>query len=149
MRGVGRMNKSNVDMFINELLEGNEFGLGKGVHGTNQRGSTFLQVDLQIIRTMRGQHIGLSFAEDVGVVVILFGNMGEVGSFVGDGSRTGGDGGIGKMNSKTLHSRKFTGTDKGGCTYQGDAWSRDGGLRRSGILRRELSCPGRRHWGWT
>ena len=72
-------------MFINELAECHELGLGKGVHSTNRRGSIFLQVDLQIIRTMRGQRIGLSFAEDVGIAVILFRNVREVGDFVGDG----------------------------------------------------------------
>ena len=46
VRGVGRMNKSNTDMFVNEFSEGNEFRLGKRVHGTNWRGSTFLQVDV-------------------------------------------------------------------------------------------------------
>ena len=77
MRGVGRTNESNADVFINELSEGYEFRLGEGVHGTNRRGSTFLQVDLQIIRTMRGQRISLSFAEDVSIVVILFRNVRE------------------------------------------------------------------------
>ena len=105
------MNKSNADMFINEFAECHKFGLGKGVHGTNRRGSSFLQVDLQIIRTMQSQRIGLSFAENVGIVVVLFGNVREVGDFVGDG-------GVRKMNPKTLRSRKFTGTDEGGCTYQ-------------------------------
>ena len=110
------MNKTNADMFINELSEGNEFGLGKGVHGTNRRGSTLLQVDLQIIRSMWGQRIGLSLTEDVSVVMILFRNVGEVGNFVGDGSRTGGDGGVGKMNPKTLRSRQLHLSGK--CTEQ-------------------------------
>ena len=136
-------------MFINELSEGNEFGLGKGVHGTNRRGSTLLQVDLQIVRSMWGQRISLSLTEDVGVVVILFRNVGEVGNFVRDGSRMGRDGGVRKVNPKTLCSRKFTGMDEGGCTYQGNAWSRGRRLRRGRVLRRELNCPGRRHWGRT
>ena len=149
MRGVGQTNKSNTDVFINELAECHKFGLGKGVQGTNQRGSTFLQVDLQIVRAMQGQRISLSFAEDIGIVVVLFGNVGEVGDFVRDGSRMSGDRGIGKMNPKTLHSQKLTGTDEGSCTYQGNVQGIGGGLWRSGILQRELSCPGRRRWGWT
>jgi hypothetical protein len=104
-------------MFINEFTEGSEFGLGKGVHGTNRRGCTILQVDVQIVRAMRSQRIGLSLAEDVSEVVVLFGNMREVGGFVGDGSRTAGGRNIGEVNSKTLCSGKFTGTGKGGCTY--------------------------------
>ena len=28
---------------------------------------------------MQGKRIGLNFAEDVGIVMVLFGNMGEVG----------------------------------------------------------------------
>ena len=122
MRGVGLTNKSNTDVFINELVECHEFGLGKGVHGTNRRGGTFLQVDLQIVRMMRGQRIGLCFAKYVGIVVILFGNVREVRDFVRDRGRTSGDRGIGKMNPKTLRSWKPTGTDEGGCTYQGNAW---------------------------
>ena len=66
---------------------------------------------------MWGKHIGLRFAEDVGIVVVLFGNMGEVGSFVRDGSRFTRDRDVGGVNSKTLCSWKFAGTDKCGCTY--------------------------------
>ena len=91
------MNESNADVFINELAECHELGLGKGVHGTNRRGSTFLQVDLQIVRAMQGQRISLSFAEDIGIVVVLFRNVGEVRDFIGDGSRMSGDGGILKL----------------------------------------------------
>ena len=53
MRGVGGMDETNPKMFINELLESGEFGLRERVHGIDGRRSIFLQIDLEIIRTMQ------------------------------------------------------------------------------------------------
>ena len=91
-------------MFIDEFLEGLEFGLRVRVHGTNRRCSTFLQIDFKVVRSVQRELVGLSFAEDISKVLVLFRNVGEVGHFVRDGSGFAGDGWVGEMNTKTLHT---------------------------------------------
>ena len=41
MRGIGGTDETNSKMFVNELLEGGEFGLRQRVHGIDGQGSTF------------------------------------------------------------------------------------------------------------
>ena len=91
-------------MFINKFLEGLEFRLIERVHGTNRRHSTFLQIDFKVIRSVQRELVGLSFAEDISKVLVLIGNVGEVGRFIGDGSRFSGDRWVGEMNTKTLRT---------------------------------------------
>ena len=92
-------------MFIDEFLEGLEFGLRERVHGTNQRCSTFLQIDFKVVQSVCRELVGLSFAEDISKVLVLFGNVGEVGCFIRDGSGFAGDGWVREMNTKTLRTR--------------------------------------------
>ena len=92
-------------MFIDEFLEGLEFGLRERVHGTNQRCSTFLQIDFKVIQSVQRELVSLSFAEDISEVLVLFRNVGEVGCFVRDRSGFARDGWVGEMNTKTLRTR--------------------------------------------
>src|ERR1700728_503391 len=149
MRGRRRADESNADVLVYELAESSELGLTEGIHGTNRRRSSFFQIDLEIIRSMRGQSVSFGFTEDIGEVMILFGNVGEVDSLVRDRGSSRRDCRVGEVNSKTLCSRKFASPSESGCTYHGN--TRDGGFRgyrRYGrLLRREPSCPGRRRRG--
>ena len=92
-------------MFIDEFSEGLEFGLRERVHGTNWRCSTFLQIDFKVVWSVQRELVGLSFAEDISEVLVLFGNVREVGRFVGDGSGFAGYRWVGEMNTKTLRTR--------------------------------------------
>src|SRR5271168_2893148 len=110
MRRVGRTNKSNTNMLINKITESMNFGLRKRIYHANRRGRTFLQVDLKVVRPVRSQRISLSLAEDISKVMVFLWNMRKIGNFVGDGSRFPGKRRIREVNSKTLHTRKFTST---------------------------------------
>ena len=103
--GSGGLNESGSDMFINEFSEGLEFGLRERVHGTDRRCSTFLQIDLKVVRSVQSEFVGLSFAEDISKVLVLFRNVREVRCFIRDRSRFSGDEWVGKMNTKTLRTR--------------------------------------------
>ena len=92
-------------MFIDEFSEGLEFGLRERVHGTNQRCSTFLQIDVKVIWLVQRELVGLSFAENISEVLVLFGNVREVRRFVRDGSGFAGDGWVGEVNTKTLRTQ--------------------------------------------
>ena len=92
-------------MFIDEFSEGLEFGLRERVHGTNRRCNTFLQIDFKVVRSVWRELVGLSFAENISEVLVLFRNVREVGRFVGDRSRFARDGWVGEMNTKTLRTR--------------------------------------------
>ena len=91
-------------MFINEFSEGLEFRLREGVHGTNQRHSTFLQIYFKVLQSVWSKFVSLSFAEDISEVLVLFGNVGEVRCFIGDRSRFSGDRWVREMNTKTLRT---------------------------------------------
>ena len=104
VRGSRGPNESGSDIFIDEFLESLEFRLREGVHGTNQRHSTFLQIDFKVVQSVQRELVGLSFAENISEVSVLFGNVGEVRRFVRDGSRFARDGWVGEMNTKTLHT---------------------------------------------
>jgi len=52
-----------------------------GCHNTNQRLSTFFQIDFEVIRMMRSENFSFSFAENIGKFMILRRNIGEIRSF--------------------------------------------------------------------
>ena len=73
-------------MFVNEFTESREFGLGKGIHGTNWRCSTFLKVYFEIVWPMGSKGIGFLFAKNISKIMIFFGNTREVRDLVWNGS---------------------------------------------------------------
>ena len=89
-------------MLINEFPKGFELNLRKWIHRNDWGRGSFFQIDLQVVGMMRGQLHRLGFIKDIRIVMILFRDEGEIGSFVGDGSRFGREGGVRKVNSKGL-----------------------------------------------
>ena len=73
-------------MFVNELTESREFRLGRGIHGTNWRCSTFLKVEFDIVQLIGSKGIGFLFAKNVSKIMIFFGNTREVRDLIWDGS---------------------------------------------------------------
>src|SRR5271154_3576045 len=107
MRRVSRTDKPDAEMFVNKVAEGCKFGLGERVHGTYRRGSALFDVDLEVVRSVWCQRIGFRLAKNVSKIMILFRNVREVGSLVGDGGGFAGDGGIGEVNLEALRARLF------------------------------------------
>jgi len=56
------------------------FRCQKRVYRANQKLSTFFQIDLEIIRTMRGKYFSFDFAENVSRFIILRRDIGKVRS---------------------------------------------------------------------
>ena len=54
-----------------EVLKGLKLNLRKGVDGSRRRHLAFLEVDLEVVRTMRRERVGLDITEDVGELVVL------------------------------------------------------------------------------
>ena len=96
---------------------------------------------------MWGQLHIFGLIKDICIVMILFGDEGEIGSFVGDRSRFDGKGSVGKVNPKNLCTQKLTCMHKCDSTYQGNMWGGVGGfrglVRGGGVLQEELCCPSR------
>ena len=57
-----------------------------------------------------------SLTEDIGEVVIFFGDVCEIWGFLGDRSRFCRNGKVGKMNAECLHALKSTESHEGSCT---------------------------------
>ena len=76
--------------------------------------------------------------------MVLLRNVREAGCFVRDRSRVGGNGSVVKVKPKTLRSRKFAGTYKGGLTYQGEL--RNGAGRLVFSVETEGVCEGSLPW---
>jgi len=74
------LNKSHIKIFLNEFLQSLLFRCQKKVYRANWRLSTFFQVDLEVIKTMRSENFSLGFAENVGKFMILGGDIGKVRS---------------------------------------------------------------------
>jgi len=75
VRGTSRADKSYGDVFINEITECAEFELGKGVDGSERWFLTFLEVNLEIIRTMLSKLFSFTFAKHIRIVVVIRGNV--------------------------------------------------------------------------
>ena len=104
MRRPGRSDEPRAEIFFDEFPKGLEFGLREGVNGPPRRGSAFLQVNLQIIRTVRGKVIGLSFTENVSKFMILWRDVGKIHSLLRQVCLASGNGvgDIGELDAETL-----------------------------------------------
>ena len=79
---VGNMNQVvSIEVFLSEFLESLLFRCQKRVYRTNQRLSTFFQIDFEIIWMMRNKDFSFSFVKNVSEFVILGRNVGKVRSF--------------------------------------------------------------------
>src|SRR6185369_1674250 len=153
MRGRGRSNEANGQVFVNELAEGLEFGWRERVDRTERRLSSFFNLDLEVVRTVGSKCVCFLFAEDIGVIVVFFGNLAQVGG-VGSRSRFGGNGrGVGEVESKGLRTWELTSFEESCSINKPDVRRCGGVFGRSGrqrILRRKQGCPGGgvRHRSW-
>ena len=75
------MDKIHIEVFLNEFLESLLFRYKKRVYRANQRLSTFLKIDFEVIRTMRSEDFSFSFAENIGKFMVLRRDIGKVRSF--------------------------------------------------------------------
>jgi len=75
------LDETHIEVFLNKFLKSLLFGCQKRVYGANWRLSTFFQIDLEVIRIMRSEDFGFSFAENIGKFVILRRDIGKVRSF--------------------------------------------------------------------
>ena len=72
--------ETHVEVFLNEFLKSFLFRCWKRVYRANWRLSTFFQIDLEVIRTMRSENLSFSFAENIGKFVIFGRDIGKVRS---------------------------------------------------------------------
>ena len=75
------MDKTHVEIFLNEFLQSLLFRCQKRVYMANRRLSTFFQIDFEVIRMMRSKNFSFSFAKNVSKFMILRRNVGQVRSF--------------------------------------------------------------------
>jgi len=75
------LNKTCVEIFLNEFLQNLLFKYQKRVYRANWRLSTFFQIEFEVIRTMRSEDFSLNFAKNVGKFIILRRDIGKVRSF--------------------------------------------------------------------
>src|SRR6185369_5136653 len=145
VRGRGRSNEANGQVFVNELAEGLEFGRRERVDRTKRRLSSFFNLDLEVVRMVGSKCICFLFAEDIGVIVVFFRNLAQVGG-VRSGSRFGGNGsGVGEMELKGLRTWELTSLEESCSVSKSDVQRCGGVFRWSGrwrILQGKQSCPG-------
>jgi len=60
------LDKTHLNVFLNEFLKSLLFRYQKKVYRTNQRLSIFFQIDLEIIRIVRSKDFSFGFAENIG-----------------------------------------------------------------------------------
>jgi len=75
------LDKTHIEVFLNEFPESLLSKCQKRVYGANWRLSTFFQIDFEVIRMMRSKNFSFSFAENIGEFVILRRDIGKVRSF--------------------------------------------------------------------
>ena len=71
MRGAGRPDKTNIEVFVNELTQSLEFSLGNRIHQTNGWRCIVLKIDFEVVFAMGGQCFCTGLAEDIGEFVIF------------------------------------------------------------------------------
>src|SRR6185369_13538824 len=120
-------------------------GQREWVDWTERRLSSFFNLDLEIIRMVGSKCVCFLFAEDVGVIVVFFRNLAQVGG-VGSGSGFGRNGSrVGEVELKGLRTWELTSFEESCSINKPDVRRCGGVFRRSGrrrILRGKPSCPG-------
>jgi len=75
------LNKTHVEVFLNEFLESLLFKCLKRVYKANQRLSTFFQIDFEIIRIIKNKNFSFGFTENVSKFMILGRNIRKIRNF--------------------------------------------------------------------
>lgn len=78
VRGFGGTNETHREIFVNEFTKSLKLSLRKGVHSTQRRRLSVLEINLEVVRSMLGKFVGVRSAEDIGEVAIFFRNHIEV-----------------------------------------------------------------------
>ena len=78
MQRPERSDESTVEIFLDEVTEGLEFRLGKGIDRFPRQRCAFFQVDFKIIRMVGCKVVSLSFTKNISKVMILGRNIGKV-----------------------------------------------------------------------
>src|SRR3982075_4329240 len=65
VRGSGLTDKSRPQILVQEVAKGLKFPFGQGVHPADRGLSTFVEIDLEVIRAVECQITGARLAEDV------------------------------------------------------------------------------------
>jgi len=75
---MGWSNETHSDIFIDEFLEGFEFKRRKGVDRSDGRCSTFLKIDLEVIRVVFHKCISFLLAKQISKFMVFLGDFSEV-----------------------------------------------------------------------
>ena len=81
MRRWGWLNKTCVEIFLNEFLQNLLFRCSKRVYKANWKLNTLFQIDFEVIRTMIRESFSFYLAENIGKFMILGRDIGEIRSF--------------------------------------------------------------------
>jgi len=73
--------ETHVEIFLNEFLKSLLFRCRKRVYKTNQRLSTFFQIDFEVIKAIKSENFSFSFAENVSKFMVLGRDIGKIRSF--------------------------------------------------------------------
>jgi hypothetical protein len=132
MGGGRRANDTVYKIFIEKCAKSFELCRGKGIYGAERRRSTFLEVDLEIIRAMRRQSVGLDLVEYICELVILGWNTGEIdgGGVSGRRAKVSTFGNV--KNTELDGTFHFCSANVGGCVDENHRRRR----RISGVTRR-------------
>jgi hypothetical protein len=86
MGGIGLSDEPSVQVLIEEFLEGLHLGFRQGVHSSEGRRSTFFEVNLEIVVSVRRKCTSTGFAEHVSELVVDFGNRRHIYFFSSSGA---------------------------------------------------------------
>jgi len=75
------LDKTCVEVFLNEFLESLLFRCQKRVYRANWRLSTLFQINFEVIRTMRSKNFTFNFAGNISEFVRLGKDIGKIRSF--------------------------------------------------------------------
>jgi len=75
------LDKTHIEVFLNEFLQSLLFRCQKRVYWANWRLSTFFQIDFEVIKTIRSKDFSFSFAENVSKFMILGRDIEKIRSF--------------------------------------------------------------------
>ena len=131
------LDKTCVEIFLNEFLQSLLFRCWKRVYRANRRLSTLFQIDFEVIRTMRRENFSFCLAKNVSKFVILGRDIGEIRSFCKFC-------GVGLNVQRTKTEFKIVGARKVWYTQECCS-TNDSNVRSLGVRHGGLRCRYRNH----
>lgn len=83
MRRSGGADESRSEVLVDEVAKGLELERGKGIDGSKWGRRPFLKFNLEVVRPVRRKLMSFLLTEDVGIIMIVSRNVGEVNRSVG------------------------------------------------------------------